>query len=168
MSFYIGIDPGLTGAMALLCSERGLLACVDLPTESNGLKTGSMKRQLDAAEFDRQMIEWRITHDLAYEHVTVMVERPIAMPSLPAQTIAAQFDTVGAIRALCSLRFNATNFVAPSEWKKLFGLKGGKEAKDGSREAALRLYPSAPVARVKDHNRAEAVLIAHWAKVKLA
>jgi crossover junction endodeoxyribonuclease RuvC len=165
MSFYIGIDPGLTGAMALLCSERGLLACLDLPTESNGLKTGSMKRQLNAAEFDRQLMEWRITHELAYEHVTVAIERPIAMPSLPAQTIAAQFDTVGAIRALCSLRFDATNFVAPSEWKKLFGLS---KDKTGSREAALRLYPSAPVARVKDHNRAEAVLIAHWAKVKLA
>jgi crossover junction endodeoxyribonuclease RuvC len=165
MSFYIGIDPGLTGAMALLCSERGLLACVDLPTESNGLITGSMKRQIDAVTFDEMLMEWRITHDFAYEHVTAVIERPIAMPSLPAQTIAAQFDTVGVVRSLVSLRCNATKFVAPSEWKKLFGLS---KDKDGSREAALRLYPAAPVARKKDHNRAEAVLIAHWAKVKLA
>ena len=96
------------------------------------------------------------------------MERPIAMPSLPAQTIAAQFDTVGAIRALCTLRFDALEFVAPSEWKKLFGLKGGKEAKTDSRAAALRLYPNAPVTRAKDHNRAEAVLIGHWLMTRKA
>jgi hypothetical protein len=164
----LGIDPGLTGAMALLCNSRGLLAVADLPTCSNGLATGKMKKWLNAEEFDRQLMEWRITHELAYEHVSVCMERPIAMPSLPAQTIAAQFDTVGAIRALCTLRFDALEFVAPSEWKKLFGLKGGKEAKTDSRAAALRLYPNAPVTRAKDHNRAEAVLIGHWLMTRKA
>ncbi len=165
MSFYIGIDPGLTGAMALLCSERGLLACLDLPTEPTGLAKGGMLRWLDASTFDEMLMGWRIEHDLVREHVTVMIERPYAAPGQRIQTAASSFDTFGAIRALCSLRFDATDFVAPSEWKKLFGLS---KDKTGSREAALRLYPSAPVARVKDHNRAEAVLIAHWAKVKLA
>lgn len=169
----IGIDPGLTGAMALLCNKRGLLAVADLPTCSNGLVSGFMKRWLDAAEFDRQLVEWRITHDLAYEHVTVCIERPVAMPShskirIPAQTTASQFDTLGVIRALCSLRFNAMEFVAPTQWKKMYGLKGGKESKNHSRGAALRLYDSAPVARVKDHNRAEAVLIGHWCMISAA
>lgn len=164
----LGIDPGLTGAMALLCNSRGLLAVADLPTCSNGLATGKMKNWLDVEEFDRMLLEWRITHDLAREHVSVCVERPIAMPQMPAQTNASTFDGFGAIRALCSLRFDALEFVAPSEWKKLFGLKGGKEAKTDSRAAALRLYPHAPVTRAKDHNRAEAVLIGHWLMTRKA
>lgn len=169
----LGIDPGLTGAMALICNKRGLLAVADLPTCSNGLVSGFMKRCIDAEEFDRQLMEWRITHDLAREHVTACIERPIAMPShskirIPAQTTASQFDTLGVIRALCSLRFNEVVYASPSEWKKLFGLKGGKGAKTDSREAALRLYPSAPVDRVKDHNRAEAVLIGHWLMTRRA
>lgn len=41
-------------------------------------------------------------------------------------------------------------------------------AKHESRECALRLYPTAPVTRVKDHNRAESILIAHWALGEVA
>jgi crossover junction endodeoxyribonuclease RuvC len=50
--------------------------------------------------------------------------------------------------------------VAPREWQKPYGL--GKGDKGASRATVLRLYPAAPVTRVKDHNRAEAILIAHY------
>jgi hypothetical protein len=81
------------------------------------------------------------------------------MPTLPAQTIASQFDTFGAIRATLGKYTEDLHYVNPREWKKFFGLHTDK---NGSRDCCLRLYPSAPVARVKDHNRAESVLIGHF------
>ena len=45
----ISCDPGLTGAITLLCSQRGLLECEDIPTCGNGTTTGSMKRWVDTA-----------------------------------------------------------------------------------------------------------------------
>ena len=54
----IGVDPGLTGAISLLCSSRGLLACVDLPVCSNGQATGKMLRWLDAEQLQGLLANW--------------------------------------------------------------------------------------------------------------
>ncbi|NDZ11506.1 hypothetical protein C7T35_01325 [Variovorax sp. WS11] len=155
----IGCDPGLTGAISLLSADRrALLDCQDLPTCDNGTASGSMKRWLDAEAFSRLLQGWSDRHDFAREGVTVFIERPIPMPSLPAQTIASQFDTFGVLRAQLARR-GVMHYVNPRDWKKSFGLSTEKAA---SREVCLRLYNSAPVARVKDHNRAESILIGHF------
>jgi crossover junction endodeoxyribonuclease RuvC len=160
----LGVDPGLTGAMSLLCSTRGLLECADVPIEANGTASGAMRNWVDVARFQAILADWSQRHEFAQHEVMAVVERPIPMPTLPAQTVASQFDTFGVIRALVSAKVGAMGLtiVNPRDWKKLFGLKGGKEDKNRSRECCLRLYPSAPVTRVKDHNRAESVLIGHW------
>ena len=159
----VGVDPGLTGAMSLLCSERGLLECEDLPVCSNGQATGKMLRWVDAAKLQEILCAWSRWHAFAEQSVHACIERPIAMPSLrrPAQTVACQFDTFGVIRALVSGKVapSGMTIVNPRDWKKLFGLGTDKNA---SRATALRLYPNAPVTRVKDHNRAESILIGHW------
>ena len=54
-------------------------------------------------------------------------------------------------------------FLTPSHWKRLVGIPPGREgAKDFARSEAIRRWPghAALFARVKDHNRAEASLIA--------
>jgi crossover junction endodeoxyribonuclease RuvC len=50
--------------------------------------------------------------------------------------------------------------IEPSSWKKFHGLRG--KDKEGSRQRALMLFPSAHalLARKLDHGRAEAALIA--------
>lgn len=89
------------------------------------------------------------------------------MPTLPAQTVASQFDTFGVIRALVSGRADAMTIVNPQAWKKLFGLKNDK---DESIACALRLYPSAAslLKLKKSHNRSESILIGHWLIVETA
>lgn len=164
----IGIDPGLTGALCAISSQHGLLDCVDLPTCPNGTAGGSMKRWIDAEALDEVLRGWSQRFDFAREAVHPFVERPIPMPTLPAQTIASQFDTFGVVRALLAARYwsRETVFLNPRDWKPFFGLKADKNE---SRACCLRLYPAAPVSRVKDHNRAEAVLIGNWyRKVKAA
>lgn len=157
----IGCDPGLTGAISLLCSSRGLLACVDLPVCSNGQATGKMLRWLDAEQLQGLLANWSAKFEFATESVHACIERPIPMPTLPAQTVASQFDTFGVIRALVGGRvaLGGMTIINPRDWKKFFGLGTDKDA---SRAAALRLYPEAPVTRAKDHNRAESILIGHW------
>lgn len=161
----IGCDPGLTGALSLIDAVAGaLLECEDIPTCENGTASGSMKRWVDDGALDRLVAGWATKHDFARRDVHAAIERPIPMPSLPAQTIASQFDTFGTVRAVLRRRAKL-RFVNPTEWKRLFGF--GRD-KDEARACCLRLYPEAPVKRVKDHNRAEAILVGHWLRRELA
>lgn len=165
----ISCDPGLTGAITLLCSERGLLECEDIPTCENGTTTGSMKRWVDTAALQATLTLWSRRHDFACQSVQAAIERPIPMPTLPAQTVASQFDTFGAIRALVTSKvaLGAMTIVNPQVWKKAFGLKSDKDA---SIACALRLYPNAKqwIYRKRDHNRAESALIGRWLMMELA
>ena len=49
--------------------------------------------------------------------------------------------------------------VTPAKWKKHFSLNSDAEK---SRALAIRRFPTAPLARKKDHGRAEALLMALW------
>lgn len=159
----IGCDPGLTGAISLICSQRGLLECEDLPTCTNGQTTGKMLRWIDVEKLQTMLAVWAARHAFAERAVHACIERPIPMPSMPSTTTASSFDTFGVVRALVTGRVspNGMTVVDPSRWKKMFGLHTDK---DGSIACAKRLYPdaSASLARKKDHNRAESILIGHW------
>lgn len=155
---YIGIDPGLTGAISLLDSD-GLLECADIPTCGNGVESGSMKRWVDVAGLRRLVGDWSHRHQFASRGVIAGIERPIAMPNLPAQTIASQFDTFGVLRAVMEPRAREVECLSPQTWKRFFGIGSDKEK---ARATALALYPQAPVKRKLDHNRAESILVAHY------
>lgn len=165
----ISCDPGLTGAITLLCSQRGLLECEDIPTCGNGQVTGKMLRWVDTDALQAILSHWSTRHDFAGQSVQACIERPIPMPTLPAQTVASQFDTFGVIRALVGGKVaqSAMTIVNPQVWKKVFGLKSDKDA---SIACALRLYPGAAkhLSRKKDHNRSESILIGHWLMRELA
>lgn len=157
----IGIDPGLTGAMSALCSRRGLLDVIDIPTCHNGTASGSMRRWVDPEALEIALAHWANRYDFAADDVHTFIERPIPMPSLPAQTIASQFDSFGVLRAVAPGEQHVVN---PREWKAIYGLRADKDA---ARACALRLYEAAPVTRAKDHNRAEAILIGHYGMIEV-
>ncbi|MFK5165406.1 RuvC family protein, partial [Propionibacterium freudenreichii] len=75
-----------------------LLAVRDLPVTGNGTASGSMRNWLDVRSLSELLRGLRVDLILSLESVRAVIERPIPMPSLPAQTIASQFDTFGAIR----------------------------------------------------------------------
>lgn len=161
----IGIDPGLTGAIAVICTERGLLDVADIPTCDNGLASGAMKRWVDAGALAAVLRDWSARFDFARDAVHGVIERPIPMPSMPSTTTASTYDSFGVLRALIEPMCRDVAYVAPRVWKSAFGLGTDKDA---SRACATRLYANAPVKRVKDHNRAEAILIGHWLKREIA
>lgn len=145
---YVGIDPGKTGAIAVL----GLNAYIcDVPLISGDYDFYQMWKILGRV-FER--------HDKLY----LGLERQQAMPG---QGVSSTFQTgrgYGAWEALCWITTPDFQIVSPRVWKKKLGLTGDKEA---SRELATKLYPSMEnqLSRKKDHNRAEALLLAHYTKL---
>lgn len=162
---FIGIDPGVTGAICLL-QPGELLECADLPTEPNG-NNGQVKRWVDANALDMLLAEWSAKHEFARESVHGVIERAIPMPQMPSTTNASTFDSFGVCRGALSCWLDDVTYIEPRTWKKSYAL-----AKDKSHSIriALTLYPDAArfISKALHHNRAEAVLLAHWLlKVKL-
>lgn len=156
----IGIDPGVEGALATV-NHLGVPMIYDLPTMDRGAAKGHVKRQVNAAALAELVRE--ILHEQDKNAVEVMLETPIAFPGQHASSIGAAFHTVGLIEGVISTLRLRLHMVRPNDWKK--ALKLGSD-KGQARMMATRLYPDAAklLARVRDHNRAEALLIAHYGR----
>lgn len=161
----IGIDPGLTGALAFI--GRGQAIIEDIPTlplPGNGL----VQRRVDG----RKLAEIVRKHCPAGYAVTVCCEAVGVMggQNNAVQTQGSLLRSLGAIEAVFDVLRWPCVMVRAQAWQKHFGLQGKKAEKRERGElpaaitTALRLYPRAGqyLSRVKDHNRAEALLIAHY------
>lgn len=163
--YVVGIDPGITGALALLGPE-GVEAVADMPIMASG-KTGRDK--VNPAGVAALLRTWTTNGRAA----SVACELVNAMPSIPdpktgerRQLGAASGFSLG--RSLGSIEGAVAGvglpleLIPPGVWKRYFGL--GKD-KEQSRAEALRLYPDVAqeLARKKDAGRAEAILIARYA-----
>jgi hypothetical protein len=154
-----GFDPGLTGAIAAHCELRGMLEVADLPTCSNGLKTGKMKRWIDDLELCHILRDWSERHEFRFDFVEAVIERPIAMPGQQITTAASNYDTLGVIRGILTSKDICYRLITPREWKTYYGI--GKDKAD-SLQLAREYYPDAPLHLKKHHNRAEAILIGRY------
>lgn len=158
----IGIDPGVSGAIAFLSHSR-LPDVVDLPTVpiDGG---GTVTRRVHAPAL-RSLIRERCPKD---EPVRAVIEslsagqRPESGRTSSAQTVGSQYRTRGAIEATLELLGLRPHEVHATKWKRFYGI--GKDKKH-SLQVARELYPACAeqLRRVGDHNRAEALLIARWA-----
>jgi hypothetical protein len=155
----LGIDPGLSGALAFLDHHAAILSIDDIPTMANpdaGPKT-TIKREVDVCAL-RDLIRERIPADesalCALEHVSTVGGQGVQAMLSMAATKAA----VGSVVRLLGLPMQR---VHPASWKRFYGLSSDKDECLGK---ARELYSCPPaLARKKDHNRAEALLIARYA-----
>jgi hypothetical protein len=151
--FYLGVDVGLTGAIALL-NERELIEVADLPTMPVGQGTGRVKNQINAAGFSELLRS--LLSKIEHAPAMVYIEKVGAMPD---QGIAGAFslgDSAGSIRGVVTALELPIQWVTPQSWKKHYKLP---KEKDVARSVAINLYPGAPLHLKKHHNRAEAILI---------
>tara|TARA_B100000963_G_scaffold323860_1_gene308958 strand:- start:240 stop:731 length:492 start_codon:yes stop_codon:yes gene_type:complete len=150
----IGIDPGLSGAIAILENNR-VLHIFDIPVMSEGKKN---KRQLNSALLVNLLRE-NITNN---EEVAVVVEQVNAMPGQGVTSMFNFGQTFGAIKGICAALELPIFFVRPSKWKKHFELINS--SKDSSRTKAIEMYPklSKELAKKKDVNKSDAILIARF------
>lgn len=160
----LGIDPGTTGAFALLDAESGAYVHVnDMPVISDmslsWVNGGELQHLLLSAINGRP--------------ATAIIERVSAMPK---QGITSTFNfgvAFGSILSTVQTLRIPIELVTPGQWKRQMGLTAEKDPKlsEGQRatlrkRAALMkarlLFPTAPLDRQKDHGRAEALLVAQW------
>jgi crossover junction endodeoxyribonuclease RuvC len=154
VSVFIGIDPGLNGALAAIGGEHGPQVH-DCPTLQSGAGTrheydvGAMRDLLDT-----------LTANVSIGRV--VVELPAPIPHFGVVTARSIGEAIGIWRTL--LVDLPHTFVSPSVWKKGLGLAG--KGKEGAVALALREFPSlAEDLRLKRHvDRAEALLLCEWGR----
>ena len=150
----IGIDPGLSGAIAIL-EDKKVLSLYDMPVMAEGKKN---KRQLNSALLVSLIKENTVNQ----EEVAVVVEQVNAMPGQGVTSMFNFGQTFGALKGICAALELPIFFVRPSKWKKHFELINS--SKDASRTKVIEMYPklSNQLSKKKDVNKSDAILIARF------
>jgi crossover junction endodeoxyribonuclease RuvC len=143
---YIGIDPGQSGAIALLPDD-------DLPQVEDWPGDPS-----SAAEV---LKDWSMDNEIqlvALEAVSAMPKQGVASTFKFGALFGTWQGIIAALGLPCLMP-------RPTEWQKgLVRKSDGPDPKTRSLAVARRLFPDAELSRKKDHGRADALLIAWWAK----
>jgi crossover junction endodeoxyribonuclease RuvC len=149
MTLVLGCDPGIRGALALLEIDENLRVVDTIDTPTIGTKA---KERINV----HAVQEWILQHGPQFG----FIERGQAMPRQGASSGFKFGRSVGALEAVIALCNVPLEIVEPSMWKRALRLPG--RDKEQSRQKALAIFPQAAslLARRKDHQRAEAMLIA--------
>lgn len=158
----MGIDPGVTGAMAVIhrAADGALTveSVQDLPTLTEVTSSGKARRRVDPVGL-AAMVE-------AAGHCDrVIVERLLAGPGVAAITAFSMGASAACIGAVFALADVPIKLVSASTWKRALGAPADKEA---SRRFACQMFADdAHWRRKMDHNRAESALIAAYGAVAI-
>jgi len=145
----IGIDPGLTGAIAVLTDGK-IQTVYDMPV--------SPKLSGKGLEINPYLLARLISGcDLSVSFV--VVERVHAMPGNGATSMFGFGDSLGVVRGVLGGLNIPVKWATPQAWKKHFGLL--KKEKDAARTMVINTYPDEAelFSRKRDCGRADAVLI---------
>lgn len=163
MKTWIGIDPGLSGAVARV-TDDGQADVFDVPTLSVKASGGKMKTILNEAAMVHLLRLFDGKFHATIENVHAMPGNGIRKPSPSSMFSFGQgFGTWLGILAALEVPYTR---VEPKRWKALMldGLNKGD--KDSSRQRALQLFPqlAGELKFKKDADRAEALLIAEYGR----
>lgn len=159
MNYFIGIDPGLSGAIARYDPATNDLVIHDVPTHELK-RNGKTKREIDLHAVAR------ILDDLTkLPGGSILVEQVGSMPGQGVSSVFAFGKAYGVLLGVSAATFVPLDTVTPAVWKKAMGVTASK---DGARARASSLLPqwSHYWTRAKDDGRAEAALIAVYAARK--
>lgn len=156
----VGIDPGISGAIALLDPTTRELTVHYMPTakKPNGKTTTdihTLARLLIPSSEGRQIAMLELVHARPHD----------------GKSSAFQFgENFGAVQMAVVGHSYETHFVTPAVWKKHFNLRKTQgmtegQFKEASRRLAMMRFPehAATFEKVKDDGRAEAALVALYA-----
>lgn len=140
--YYIGIDPGQSGAVAVL-DDKGICIRID---DYPGSEVYAAKILQGVAHPTNGSLA-------ALEDVHAM----------PKQGVSSTFKfgtNFGIWRGILAAYAIPFLLVKPRIWQK--GIIRKADGKQASLAAARRMFPKAELHLKKHHNRADALLIAHW------
>ena len=154
MKYVVGVDVGVTGAIAFVSiNDKTDNFVLDIPVITTK-KAGKTRRSLD---FEALNI---IFEEAKPEIAKVIVEALHPMPtngSISSFNLGMSYGGMLGVIAACKLE---VTLVSPVKWKKHFDLL--KKEKNISLLLAREKFGTEFLLRAKDHNRAEALLIAEY------
>ena len=155
MTCILAIDPGVTGAMACIRDHDDQHpVSMDLATKTTKVR-GKVRTEIDIATLFTDFV---CLVNL-YHPDAIIIER---VGSAPGQGVASSFkfgEAYGIVRAIAETTRIPVYYVTPQEWKRTVGVTKDKKT---SVAKAEQIFSGCKFARVKDHNRAEAILLAFW------
>jgi crossover junction endodeoxyribonuclease RuvC len=165
-TIFVGIDPGITGALGAIDSHGEFIAVVDLPVMANGKGTSKVETQINPEALLKILVGLEDLLPERRDAVVVGLER---IASMPGQGVASMFsmgDSFGICRAVVACWGMRLELITPQVWKKYFNLPPKDEkAKETARAKAIQIFPGAELHLKKHHNRAEALLIAEYIRM---
>jgi hypothetical protein len=176
-SIYMGIDPGRTGAIALICGRDAV--SVNIPTiitkvrkskpipKKKRIKDGPKSHTVDSnkTSFDYVVIVaiFKALKLLRYRTFVCLEIGLVQNQAHGSGSALVAYKTGFGYGLwplfLFSKDYNVTE-VMPAAWKKVLGLTGKDKA--ASREMAIKNWSHVDLHLKKDHDRAEALLLAHY------
>ena len=128
MSYLIGIDPGVSGAIVILQSAKHPepIEWIRTPTTKDGKAS-----RVDVAE----VVRWLEDYDVGHAYVE-------AVHAMPGQGVASMFSfghAAGSVMGVLAAMRIPVTLVTPQAWKKRAGLIG--KDKDAARSRAIQLWP---------------------------
>ena len=154
---YVGIDPGVTGAVAVFYPSSPPRV-FDLPTVEV-----KQRRRIDLQCGSLGLPGWLCREIGAYEGLLVGLEEIRAIPTFGSHSSFALGQVFGQLEATLSAAGLPYELVPPKVWQA--GLFRGKAKDPGSiLLAARQKWPglAEQLKRKKDHNRADALWIAEY------
>lgn len=145
MICVLGVDPGLSGAIAFyFTSHPHLISVEDMPVIAGEISAADLAMRINQVRPDAAVIE--------------------LVGARPGQGVSSMFKfgkSFGVVIGVCQALKIPTHFVTPQKWKKHFSLGADK---DDSRLRATEYWPDRPelFAKKKHDGRAEAALIARY------
>ena len=146
MKLFLAIDPGaVSGAWGAVDEFGQYWDCQDILHSDGKIDSVGLRRVIELSMGSAPF-------EIAIELVG----------SMPKQGVSSTYKfgrAVGAIEAVCELTGCSVTYIRPAKWKKEMMLTSDKHS---SLDMARNLFPSAKLFKVKDHNKAEALLLALW------
>jgi hypothetical protein len=164
MTYYIGIDQGMTGAIAALDNDGTLEECWDIPSYPKGGGAKGNEYDLPAMMdiFQYEVLGPRGGAGNCYvaTEMVMFANRGDNAPGMWQQMMLARSQ--GLWEGILAANRVPHELIRAQEWKKTFSLTAkGPAGKELSRQKALQIWGGTEWFRNKGHhNRAEAALIA--------
>lgn len=138
----LGVDPGVSGAIAFYYPGIGRIAVHDVPVAGGEISGPHLASIIKI-----------------HSPILAVIERVSAMPGNGAVSMFNFGRAYGDVRGVIGALNIPVQYVSPTTWKKYFGLS---KDKDLSRKLAIQRFPAvAESFKLKKHDgRAEAALIA--------
>lgn len=144
MKYFLGIDPGKSGAVAFLNQDGDFIAVYDCPI-------------IETARFE-------ILEQYFPRIVGAAVEKAQTMPTQGVVSSGKFMENYGIWKGICIASNIPFLTPHPKRWQKLLDGPTDMKPKDRVVEYVKRRWPAVELKRKKDHNRADAICLAEYAR----